>query len=94
MEIVYKDFKIKKDGVNYVLVKGEKEKVEGYFTSVKSALVRIFVRIKYEDKNNPKPDNELMDLIKSHKLQIQKLYILSQKIYNPISIVKKEIYGV
>ena len=92
--INYKEYKITKDGINYVLTKGEKDTLCGYFTSVSSAMLKIYMLEMYtKGKRNQKKDEELAALYRKHKTSYKRIYNISNSIYNSIDDVKKQIYG-
>ena len=94
MTITYKEYKITKDGINYVLTKGEKDTFCGYFTSMLSAILKIYILEMYtKGKRNEKKDKELAALYRAHKTSYKRIYNLSSSIYDSIDDVKKQIYG-
>jgi hypothetical protein len=95
MIITYGNYKIEGEGNSFTLyiVNKEKEKVLGYFTSMKHVLQRLVTESK-GPKRKGKPDLELIKLYKQHVNNVKKLNYISNIVYNSINVIDAKINGI
>lgn len=96
MNIVYKHFRIECEGKSFTLFSSEKgkEKLEGYFTNVYSAMKRIHNLLLGTKKVKNPPDKELIEMLQKHNRISKKLLRLSNRVYKPIHKLDEQVNGI